>query len=86
MDEGKELLYKLIDFKRKNISFVDQEDILFDGINLVDIADMLEKDIENLCDVPDSIIDFVIEEGKISDLNVKEYSSIKRPSLWKEKL
>ena len=72
MDEGKELLYKLIDFKRKNISFVDQEDILFDGINLVDIADMLEKDIENLCDVPDSIIDFVIEEGKISDLNVKK--------------
>ena len=72
MDEGKELLYKLIDFKRKSISFVDQEDIMFDGINLVDIADLLEKDIDNLCDVPDSIIDKVIEEGNIKDLNVKK--------------
>lgn len=72
MDEGKELLYKLIDFKRKNVSFVDQEDIMFDGINLVDIADMLEKDIDNLCDVPDSIIDFVLNEGNITDLNVKK--------------
>ena len=72
MDEGKELLYKLIDFKRKNTSFVDQEDIMFDGINLVDIADMLEKDIDNLCDVPDSIIDFILNEGNITDLNVKK--------------
>ena len=72
MDEGKELLYKLIDFKRKTISFIDQEDIMFDGINLVDIADLLEKDIDNLCDVPDSIIDKVIEDGNITDLNVKK--------------
>ena len=72
MDEGKELLFKLIDFKRKSVSFKDQESIMLDGINMVDIADMLEKDMDNLCDVPDSMIDKVIEEGNIDDNNFKK--------------
>ena len=72
MDEGKELLYKLIDFKEDNMSIVNQDDIVVDGINLVDIADTLEKDMDNLCDVPDSIIDKVIEDGKLDDVNLKK--------------
>ena len=72
MDEGKEILYKFIEFKNNNISSVDQDEIIIDGINLVDIADMLEKNIDNLCDVPDSIIDKVITDAKIDDINFKK--------------
>ena len=72
MDEGKEILYKFIEFKSHNISSVDQDEIIIDGINLVDIADMLEKSIDNLCDVPDSIIDKVIDDAKIDDINFKK--------------
>lgn len=65
MDEGKELLFKIIEAKLKKLSKIDKNDILFDDINLVTLLEDLKKDNSNFANVGDELLDKVLGYGNL---------------------
>lgn len=77
MDEGRELLIKVIETKLSAMSAYKSEDIVVDNINLVELLRSIIVNPNCLADMTDPIIDKIISETKHQD--AKEYkSSIKR--------
>lgn len=67
MNEGKEILLKALDSKRKSITGTRGNDLVFNGINLVQVAESLDNSIDNLSNVSDGIIDKVITENELDE-------------------
>ena len=67
MNEGKEILLKSLDSKRKSITGTRGNDLVFKGINLVQVAESLDNSIDNLSNVSDTVIDKVIEENEFDE-------------------
>ncbi len=67
MNEGKEILLKSLDSKRKSITGTRGNDLVFNGINLVQVAESLDNSIDNLSNVSDTVIDKVITENNLDD-------------------
>ena len=59
MDEGKELLYKVIENKLIKLSQIDENDYLYNNVNLVELSSSIMKDINYFANVTDDIIDKV---------------------------
>lgn len=67
MNEGKEILLKALDSKRKSITGTRGNDLVFRGINLVQVAESLDNSIDNLSNVSDTVIDKVIEDNNLDE-------------------
>ena len=67
MNEGKEILLKALDSKRKSITGTRGSDLVFNGINLVQVAESLDNSIDNLSNVSDTVIDKIIEENDLGE-------------------
>ena len=65
MDEGKELLYKVIDTKLKQLSKINKDDIIFDDVNLVSLLESIRSDISNFSNVTDELLDKVLGYGNL---------------------
>ncbi len=72
MEEGKELLYRVIEHRLASISEIDKEDIYVDSVNLVELLRSILSNTDNLADMTDQIIDKVID-----DIKSKNATSIK---------
>ena len=68
MDEGKELLYKIIDNKLIKLSEIDENDYLFNNVNLVELSSSIMNDINYFANVTDDIIDKVLSSTNYQDL------------------
>lgn len=67
MNEGKEILLKALDSKRKSITGTHSSSLVFNGINLVQVAESLDNSIDNLSNVSDSVIDKIVTDNKLDD-------------------
>ena len=67
MNEGKEILLKALDSKRKSITGTRGSDLVFNGINLVQVAESLDNSIDNLSNVSDMVMDKIIEENQLGE-------------------
>lgn len=67
MNEGKEILLKSLDSKRKSITGTHGNDLVLNGINLVQVAESLDNSIDNLSNVSDTVIDKIIEDNNFDE-------------------
>ncbi len=72
MEEGKELLYRVIEQKLNMTSQIDKEDIYVDSINLVELLRSILSNTDNLADMTDQVINNII-----ADIKSKNADSIK---------
>lgn len=68
MDEGKELLYKVIENKLIKLSQIDENDYLYNNVNLVELSSSIMKDINYFANVTDDIIDKVLLSTNYQDM------------------
>lgn len=73
MDGGQELLLSILDAKLKMINEFNKDDIMCNGINLVDLVKSIEKNDDNFANVTNDVIDYVIEN--ISVKNPENFKS-----------
>lgn len=73
MDGGQELLLSILDAKLKMINEFNKDDIMCNGINLVDLVKSIEKNDDNFANVTNAVIDYVIEN--ISVKNPENFKS-----------
>lgn len=73
MNEGQELLLKVIDFQLKKINAINIDDIMCDGINLVSLVKSIEENPDNFANITDDIIDYIIDNSTIK--NASSYKS-----------
>ncbi len=71
MDEGKELLIKVIESKLSSMSTFKSDDIVVDNVNLVELLRSITVNPNCLADMTDPIIDKLIAETKHK--NAKEF-------------
>lgn len=67
MNEGKKLLYSIVEDKISKLSVLDTEPLFTDDINLKELLSLLETDELNFSLVTDNIIDRVINENSIKN-------------------
>ena len=68
MDEGKELLYKIIENKLIKLSEINENDYLYNNVNLVELSSSIMNDINYFANVTDDIIDKVLSSTNYQDL------------------
>lgn len=71
MNEGKELLYKIIDNEFDILSAYNEKDVICDDINLIELYTSMDEDNNNFYKVTDKIIDYVINETKYKNASFK---------------
>lgn len=67
MDGGQELLLSILDAKLKMINEFNKDDIMCNGINLVDLVKSIEKNDDNFANVTNAVIDYVIENLSVKN-------------------
>ena len=70
MNEGKKLLYLVIEYKITKLSNLDTSSLFTDGINIKELSELLNKDDINFSIVTDNLIDRVIEENRIKNVEI----------------
>ena len=63
MNEGKELLYTIIDYTKDKYNGVSNKTVMCDGVDLVNLSKKLDDNIDNLSDVSNDLIDKVIQDN-----------------------
>lgn len=70
MNEGKGLLIKIVENKLKALASLNNEEVSYNGIDLVELLINVRESIDNLSEVSDEIIDYIIEDN---DYNKKNF-------------
>lgn len=76
MDEGKNLLYEIIDDKLHKIADLDTSSIECDNVNLKELSNSLKKDITDFYLVTDNILNKIIESANIKNVSSFTKSAI----------
>lgn len=77
MDGGQELLLSILDAKLKMINEFNKDDIMCNGINLVDLVKSIEKNDDNFANVTNDVIDYVIENISVKNPENSKSNTIK---------
>ena len=72
MNEGKELLIKIIENKQLSISSLNKEDIIFENINLVELSKKLHESMDYISELSDNLIDKVIIDSNYKKTSFKK--------------
>lgn len=72
MNEGKELLIKIIENKQMSISSLNKEDIIFENVNLVDLSKKLHESIDYISELSDNLIDKIIADSNYKKTSFKK--------------
>lgn len=67
MDGGQELLLNILDAKLKTLNEFNKDDVMCNGINLVDLVKSIEKNEDNFANVTNDVIDYVIENVSVKN-------------------
>lgn len=76
MDGGQELLLGILEAKLKAIREFNKDDIMCNGINLVDLVKSIEKNEDNFANINNDVIDYIID-----NISVKNPESFKDNSI-----
>ncbi len=77
MDGGQTLLLGVLDAKLKSIREFNKDEIMCNGINLVDLLKSIEKNEDNFALVTNEVIDYVIENSSLKNPSVFKNNTIK---------
>lgn len=72
MSEGRTLLIKIIESKQRVLATLNKDDLMFDNINLVQLAANLRDSIDTLAGVSDELIDKVIQDNNYKKTSFKD--------------
>ena len=67
MDGGQELLLNILDAKLKTLNEFNKDDVMCNGINLVDLVKSIERNEDNFANVTNDVIDYVIENVSVKN-------------------
>lgn len=77
MNEGQELLLKVIDFQLKKLKEIDKDSIMCNGTNLVTLVKSIDENHDNFANVTDEVIDYIIENSTIKNASSYKNKSLK---------
>lgn len=77
MDGGQELLLGILDAKLKTLNEFNKDDIMCNGINLVDLVKSIEKNEDNFANITNDVIDYVIDNVSVKNPENFKSNSIK---------
>jgi hypothetical protein len=77
MNEGRELLIRILDEKLKSIQEFNKDDVIVNGINLVNLLKSIEKNEDAFAQVTDDVIDYVIANSNIKNPSIFKNNSIR---------
>lgn len=72
MNEGKELLIKIVENKQMSISSLNKEDIIFENVNLVELSKKLHQSMDYISELSDNLIDKVITDSNYKKTSFKK--------------
>lgn len=71
MNEGKGLLIKIVENKLKALASLNNEEVSHNGIDLVELLINVSESIDNLSEVSDEVIDYIIEDNNYNKKNFR---------------
>lgn len=71
MNEGKGLLIKIVENKLKALASLNNEEVSYNGIDLVELLINVRESIDNLSEVSNEVIDYIIEDNNYNKKNFR---------------
>lgn len=77
MNEGQELLLKVIKTQLKSLKGIDKNDIMCNGTNLVTLVKSIETNPDNFANVTDEVIDYIIDNSAMKNASSYKNKALK---------